>query len=126
MKKLHLALTATIALTLLLTLAACGSKTESNHADRSFATSSNGIYQNETDLQNECLIELVSRQSPPSNSPIAYFACYRDVVTDIMYMNSYHIGSSVSAGGLTVMLDPDSGKPFAYARCMDLYSALHS
>lgn len=125
MKKLHFVLTATIALTLLLTLAACGSQTESNHADRSFATSSNGIYRNETDLQNECLMELVSQQSP-SSSPIAYFAYYRDVVTDVMYMNSYHIGSSVSAGGLTVMLDPDSGKPLTYARYMDLYSALHS
>ena len=123
MKELHLVLTATIALTILLTLAACGSQTESNHADRSFATSSNSTYQDKTDLQNECLMELVSQQFPTSSSRIAY---YRDVVTDVMYMNSYHIGSSVSAGGLTVMLDPDSGKPLTYARYMDLYSALHS
>lgn len=68
-------------------------------------------------------MELVSQQSPTSNSRIAY---YRDVVTDVMYMNSYHIGSSVSAGGLTVMLDPDSGKPLTYARYTELYSALHS
>lgn len=124
MKKLHFVLTTTAtALILVLILAACGSKTESNHADSSFAISSNGTYQDETDFQNECLIELISRQSPTSNGRIAY---YRDVVTDVMYMNFHHIGSSVSAGGLTVMLDPDSGKPFTYARCMDLYSALHS
>lgn len=123
MKKPHLVLTATIALTLLLTLAACGSQTESNHADDLFATSSNSTYQDETDLQNECLMELVSQQSTTSSSRIAY---YRDVVADVMYMISYHIGSSVSTGGLTVMLDSDSGKPLTYARYMDLYSALHS
>ena len=123
MKKFHLVLAATIALTLLLALTGCGSQTEADHANDLFATASNGTYQDETSLQNECLMELVSQQSTTSSSRIAY---YRDVVTDVLYMSSYHVGSSVSVGGLTVMLDPDSGKPLTYARYVELYSALHS
>lgn len=55
---------------------------------------------------------------------------YRDKVTDILYMRVYYIsgyaGSGVGAGGLTVMLEPDSGKPLTYARYMEMYSALNS
>lgn len=55
---------------------------------------------------------------------------YRDKVTDILYMRFYYIsgyaGSGAEAGGLTVMLEPDSGKPLTYTRYMEMYSALNS
>ena len=55
---------------------------------------------------------------------------YRDKVTDILYMRVYYIsgyaGSGAGAGGLTVMLDPDSGKPLTYTRYMEMYLALNS
>lgn len=55
---------------------------------------------------------------------------YRDKVTDILYMRVYYIsgyaGSGAGSGGLTVMLDPDSGKPLTYTRYMKMYSALNS
>lgn len=55
---------------------------------------------------------------------------YRDKVTDILYMRFYYIsgyaGSGAEAEGLTVMLEPDSGKPLTYTRYMEMYSALNS
>lgn len=55
---------------------------------------------------------------------------YRDKATDILYMRVYYIsgyaGSEAGAGGLTVMLELDSGKPLTYTRHMEMYSALNS
>jgi len=55
---------------------------------------------------------------------------YRDKVTDILYMRFYYIsgyaGSGAEAGGLTVRLDPDSGKPLTSTRYMKMCSALNS
>ena len=45
------------------------------------------------------------------------FTYYRDTITDVMYLR-YH---TINAGGLTVMLDPETGLPLTYTRFVELY-----
>lgn len=84
--------------------------------------------QTETALNDESLLETVFSQSDPGNRGCIMY--YRDKVTDILYMRVYYIsgyaGSGAGAGGLTVMLEPGSGKPLTYTRYMEMYSALNS
>ena len=40
---------------------------------------------------------------------------YRDVATDVMYLSSGY------QGGLTVMMDPETGLPLTYARYIEVY-----
>ena len=47
----------------------------------------------------------------------SFFAYYRDTITDVIYLLS-DVGD---AGGLTVMLDPETGLPLTYARFVELY-----
>ena len=111
-------------LALILTLSACaGPDTSIIGNDASFAS---GPANTETNLNDESLFETVFSQSDPADrGRITY---YRDKVTDVLYVKVFSLSHTgyAGAGGLTVMLDPDSGKPLTYARYMELYSALHS
>lgn len=121
MKKFHTLprciVTATIALALLLSLSACGDQGPTALSDPS---------QTETALDDESLLEPVFSQSDPDNrGRITY---YRDKVSDVLYIKVFclsHTGYA-GAGGLTVMLDPDTGKPLTYTRYMEMYSTLNS
>lgn len=44
------------------------------------------------------------------------FVYWRDVVTDVMYVAF----KFMNAGGMTVMLDPETGLPLTYARYLEL------
>ena len=57
--------------------------------------------------EHEILLEIVA------NSP--GYIYYRDTVTDVMYM------AIENNDGLTVMLEPDTGKPLTYTRYLELY-----
>lgn len=54
------------------------------------------------------------------------FEYYVDVVTDVLYVWNSDTGTSIYGygigGGLTVMLDPESGLPLTYTRYMELYN----
>lgn len=43
---------------------------------------------------------------------------FRDTTTDVLYLYS----SSYRKGGLTVMLEPETGLPLTYTRYMELYN----
>lgn len=45
---------------------------------------------------------------------------YKDAVTDVMYLRFCEMGGYGGSGGLTVMLDPESGLPLTYARYMEM------
>lgn len=115
---------AALFLALILTLSACAAPETSNAGnDASFAS---GPANTETNLNDESLFETVFSQSDPADhGRITY---YRDKVTDVLYVKVFSLSATgyAGAGGLSVMLDPDSGKPLTYARYMELYSALHS
>ena len=108
---------AALSLMLLLSLSACGDQDSTALSDHS---------QTETALEDESLLELVFTQNVPDNrGRISY---YRDKVTDVLYMDVFCMIATgyAGAGGLTVMLDPDTGKPLTYTRYMEMYSALNS
>lgn len=114
---------AAISLTFLLTLAACGVRSASNTGDN--AASSTDPAQIETDLDGESFLEVVFSQ--PTSDGRGRITYYRDRVTDVLYMNVFCKSATgyAGAGGLTAMLDPDTGKPLTYARYMEMFSALN-
>lgn len=121
MKKFHTLprciVTATIALALLLSLSACGDQGPTALSDPS---------QTETALEGDALLEKVFTQNVPDDSGRVSY--YRDKVTDVLYMDVFCRSATgyAGAGGLTVMLDPDTGKPLTYTRYMEMYSTLNS
>lgn len=112
---------AVISLTLILSLAACGQ----DSADTGGSTpSGSDLVQTETTLNGESLLEAVFTQNfVGSEGRITY---YRDKTTDVLYMKYYYYTGNAGMGGLTVMLDPDTGKPLTYTRYMEQFSALHN
>ena len=46
---------------------------------------------------------------------------YRDVITDVMYIRYRDSGGYAGMGGLTVMLEPETGKPLTLTRYMEIY-----
>ena len=127
MKKCHSLLrcltASAIFLTLCLILAACGVQSASNTGDN--ASSISGTVQIKTNMDGESLLEMVFTQAvPDGNGRITY---YRNRVTDVLYMNVFCKNASgyAGAGGLTAMLDSDTGKPLTYARYMEMFSALN-
>ena len=115
---------AAISLALILTLSACVAQ-DSTGTGNGPAVSS-GPAQTETTLDNGSLLEAVFSQSDPDNrGRITY---YRDIVTDVLYIKVYCTSAAgyAGAGGLSVMLDPDTGKPLTYTRYMEMYSTLNS
>ncbi len=48
-------------------------------------------------------------------------------MTDVLYMNVFcnNANGYTGEGGLTAMLDPDTGKSLTYARHMEMFSALN-
>lgn len=123
MKKRRCLTAAAISLTFLLTLAACGVQSASNTGDNT--ASSTDPAQIETDLDGESLLEVVFSQ--PTSDGCGRITYYRDRVTDVLYMNVFCKSATgyAGAGGLTAMLDPDTGKPLTYARYMEMFSALN-
>lgn len=122
MKKRRCLTAAAISLTFLLTLAACGVQSASNTGDNT--ASSTDPAQIETDLDGESFLEVVFSQ--PTSDGRGRITYYRDRVTDVLYMNVFCKSATgyAGAGGLTAMLDPDTGKPLTYARYMEMFSAL--
>lgn len=115
---------AAISLALILTLSACAAQ-DSTGTGNGPAVSS-GPTQTETTLDDVSLLEVVFSQSDPADrGRITY---YRDIVTDVLYIKVYCTSAAgyAGAGGLSVMLDPDTGKPLTYTRYMEMYSALNS
>lgn len=114
---------AAISLTFLLTLAACGVQSASNTGDNT--ASSTDPAQIEIDLDGESFLEVVFSQ--PTSDGRGRITYYRDRVTDVLYMNVFCKSATgyAGAGGLTAMLDPDTGKPLTYARYMEMFSALN-
>lgn len=115
---------AAISLALILTLSACAAQ-DSTGTGNGPAVSS-GPTQAETTLDDGSLLEAVFSQSDPDNrGRITY---YRDKVTDVLYIKAFCTSATgyAGAGGLSVMLDPDTGKPLTYTRYMEMYSTLNS
>lgn len=115
---------AAISLALILTPSACAAQ-DSTGTGNGPAVSS-GPTQNETTLDDGSLLEAVFSQSDPDNrGRITY---YRDKVTDVLYIKAFCTSATgyAGAGGLSVMLDPDTGKPLTYTRYMEMYSTLNS
>lgn len=115
---------AAISLALILTLSACAAQ-DSTGTGNGPAVSS-GPTRTETTLDDGSLLEAVFSQSDPDNrGRITY---YRDKVTDVLYIKAFCTSATgyAGAGGLSVMLDPDTGKPLTYTRYMEMYSTLNS
>lgn len=115
---------AAISLALILTLSACAAQ-DSTGTGNGPAVSS-GPTQTETTLDDGSLLEAVFSQSDPDyHGRITY---YRDKVTDVLYIKAFCTSATgyAGAGGLSVMLDPDTGKPLTYTRYMEMYSTLNS
>lgn len=115
---------AAISLALILTLSACAAQ-DSTVTGNGPAVSP-GPAQTETTLDDGSLLEAVFSQSDPADrGRITY---YRDKVTDVLYIKVYCTSAAgyAGAGGLSVMLDPDTGKPLTYTRYMEMYSTLNS
>lgn len=89
---------------LMLSLVAC-SNTPSN--DKSNATTESSVSRRN---------EQFTMESIGDSGVYIYI---RDVVTDVMYLK-YKGGY---AGGLTVMLDPETGLPLTYTRYIEIYEA---
>lgn len=51
---------------------------------------------------------------------------YRETLTDVVYIQYREKNGYAGMGGLTVMLDPETGRPLTYARYMELYSKTSS
>lgn len=49
-----------------------------------------------------------------------FFFYYRDVATDVMYVRASRKVMNAGLGGLTVMLDPETGLPLTYTRYMEI------
>lgn len=115
---------AAISLALILTLSACAAQ-DSTGTGNGPAVSP-GPTQTETTLDDGSLLETVFSQSDPADrGRITY---YRDKVTDVLYIKAFCTSATgyAGAGGLSVMLDPDTGKPLTYTRYMEMYSTLNS
>lgn len=115
---------AAISLALILTLSACAAQ-DSTGTGNGPAVSP-GPAQTETTLDDGSLLEAVFSQSDPADrGRITY---YRDKVTDVLYIKAFCTSATgyAGAGGLSVMLDPDTGKPLTYTRYMEMYSTLNS
>lgn len=115
---------AAISLALILTLSACAAQDSTGTGNG--PTVSSGHAQTETTLDDGSLLEAVFSQSDPDNrGRITY---YRDKVTDVLYIKAFCTSATgyAGAGGLSVMLDPDTGKPLTYTRYMEMYSTLNS
>lgn len=67
----------------------------------------------ETDIPFE--MELVGRSSE------GRFFYYRDTVTDMMFLFCRSSTANSQGGGLTLMLDPETGLPLTYDRYMEIY-----
>lgn len=48
------------------------------------------------------------------------FFYYRDLVTDVIYLRAGRKVMNAGQGGLTVMLDPETGLPLTYARYLEI------
>lgn len=46
---------------------------------------------------------------------------YRDITTDVLYVRYSQKVGYAGLGGLTIMLDPETGLPLTYTRYMELY-----
>jgi len=57
-----------------------------------------------------------SEGTMPGTMDIDKFLYYRDVVTDVMYV----LYKEYRKGGMTAMLDPETGLPLTYTRYMEL------
>ena len=120
----HCITAAALSLALLLSLSACGAQPTTAIGNDSAASSDPS--QTETALAGEALLEKVFTQNVPDDrGRVSY---YRDKVTDVLYMDVFCRSATgyAGAGGLTVMLDPDTGKPLTYTRYMEMYSTLNS
>lgn len=120
----HCITAAALSLALLLSLSACVAQPTTATGNDSAASSDPA--QTETALDDESLLEPVFSQSDPDNrGRITY---YRDKVSDVLYIKVFCLSDTgyAGAGGLTVMLDPDTGKPLTYTRYMEMYSTLNS
>lgn len=115
---------AAISLALILTLSACAAQDSTGPGNGPAV--SPGPAQTETALDDGSLLETVFSQSDPADrGRITY---YRDKVTDVLYIKVFCTSAAgyAGAGGLSVMLDPDTGKPLTYTRYMEMYSTLNS
>lgn len=120
----HCITVAALSLALLLSLSACGAQPTTATGNDSAASSDPA--QTKTALAGEALLEKVFTQNVPDDrGRVSY---YRDKVTDVLYMDVFCRSATgyAGAGGLTVMLDPDTGKPLTYTRYMEMYSTLNS
>lgn len=76
----------------------------------------------DTDLpsrNNPFKLELVGKSSDEYTT----FYFYRDVVTDVIYIAQREKAYNAGMGGLTVMVDPETGLPMTAARYVDLYNS---
>ncbi|MBQ8245808.1 MAG: hypothetical protein IJZ42_01630 [Lachnospiraceae bacterium] len=72
----------------------------------------------EVPADNTCIpfeMELVGRSSE------GRFFYYRDTVTDMMFLFCRSSTANSQGGGLTLMLDPETGLPLTYDRYMEIY-----
>lgn len=62
-------------------------------------------------------MELVGKCVVSNSGDIFYY--YRETTTNVMYVTRY----DYHAGGLTVMLNPETGLPLTYDRYMEIYDS---
>lgn len=108
MKKIIVFIALTIAA---LSLVACGTRT----VEATMDTSNSTVELNTT--KNRIVVEI--EYIDTSN---ATYDCIREVATDVMYLKY----KGRYAGGLTVMLDPETGLPLTYTRYVEIYKAAES
>ena len=53
-----------------------------------------------------------------------YFKYYRDTTTDVLYIKQAQKIGYAGIGGLTVMLDPETGLPMLYDKYIELYEKM--
>lgn len=107
-----------MALTMILTFSACAvpGGTTSSASSATDVTSMSDTDVTLTESDNAFEMELVGESSE------GYFKYYRDIVTDVLYVEYAQKVGYAGLGGLTVMLDPESGLPLTYARYMEIYN----
>lgn len=61
-----------------------------------------------------------------SDSSYCNFFYYRDTVTDVVYLWGRVKSGYAGMGGLTVMMDPETGLPLTFARWEEMYHEIIS
>lgn len=108
-----------VSVLVLFSLVGCADPT---HTLSSNSSNTNLSTQTSTAESNKSVVQPFEMEHIGESSS-GYFDYYRDIATDVIYIRYADKIGYAGLGGLTVMLDPETGLPLTYSRYKELYIA---